>query len=139
MRSIFADTSYWIAIIQPKDQWHRIALQARERLGDVRLVTTHAVLMEFLTSLAGRGSSLRKKGVEFVREIMRDPNIDVVQSTRYLFNAGLEKYEQRPDKGYSLPDCMSMVVMQEGAMTEVLTSDHHFEQEGFIILMKDPQ
>lgn len=106
MRPIFADTSYWIAIVRPRDQWHQIAAQARERLGDVRLVTTDAVLVEFLTGLAGRGSSLRKRGVEFVREIMNDPNIDVVQPTRYLFNAGLERYEQRPDKGYSLPDCM---------------------------------
>ena len=49
---------------------------------------------------------------------------------------GLNLYKKRSDKEYSLQDCISMVVMRKESITEILTSDHHFEQEGFTILMK---
>ncbi len=137
MNTVFADASYWIAIANPRDQWHNMADQARKTLGDrARLVTTDAVLMEFLTGLSASGDSLRKKAVVAVRQIMHNPNVRVIPQTRNLFLKGLELYEERPDKEYSLQDCISMVVMEEESMTHILTSDHHFEQENSIILMK---
>ncbi len=137
MNTVFADASYWIAIANPRDQWHNMADQARKTLGDrARLVTTDAVLMEFLTGLSASGDSLRKKAVAAVRQIMHNPNVRVIPHTRNLFLKGLELYEERPDKEYSLQDCISMVVMEEELMTHILTSDHHFEQESFTILMK---
>ena len=48
----------------------------------------------------------------------------------------MARYEQRPDKNYSLPDCIAMNVMEKEGIAEVLTSDHNFEQEGFTILMR---
>jgi len=53
---------------------------------------------------------------------------------RELFLEGLTLYEARPDKEYSLTDCMSMQVMRREGLTEVLTNGHHFRQEGFQIL-----
>ena len=67
---------------------------------------------------------------------MNNPNIGVVPQTRTLFMEGLNLYKKRSDKEYSLQDCISMVVMRKESITEILTSDHHFEQEGFTILMK---
>ncbi|MGA2579262.1 MAG: hypothetical protein ABSH24_24895 [Bryobacteraceae bacterium] len=46
-------------------------------------------------------------------------------------------YEARPDKGYSLTDCISMQTMRKERLTEVLTNDGHFEQEGFRALFRD--
>ncbi len=48
---------------------------------------------------------------------------------------GFELYNARLDKGYSLTDCVSMNVMREQNISEILTNDDHFEQEGFQILL----
>lgn len=62
-------------------------------------------------------------------------DLEVVEQTHADFLAGIELYRARPDKGYSLIDCISMNVMRERALTEVLTHDHNFTQEGFIFLI----
>jgi uncharacterized protein len=54
-----------------------------------------------------------------------------------LFSAGLELFRSRRDKEWSLTDCMSFVVMRERGITDALTNDHHFEQAGFRILLKE--
>ncbi len=140
MTTVFADSAYWIAIANPRDQWHDSAKQARKRLGNqVELVTTDAVLTEFLTGLSASGDKLRERAVTTARAIINDPNIRVIPHTRTLFHKALDLlYEERPDKEYSLQDCISMVVMKDGLMANILTSDHHFEQECFVILMKSP-
>ena len=63
-----------------------------------------------------------------------DPDVDVLPQTRADFDAALALYEARPDKEYSMTDCRSMVAMTDHRLTEVLTHDHHFTQEGFTIL-----
>jgi predicted nucleic acid-binding protein len=67
--------------------------------------------------------------------ILNDATIDVRPQSDATFMAGLALYEARPDKGYSLTDCVSMLAMREEGMTEVLTHDDHFTQEGFIKLL----
>lgn len=61
----------------------------------------------------------------------------VIPQTRDSFLKGLIFYENRSDKEYSLTDCISMNVMKAESLIEVLTNDHHFDQEGFSILIKD--
>jgi predicted nucleic acid-binding protein len=39
------------------------------------------------------------------------------------------------DKGYSLTDCISMNVMRDRGINDVLTQDKQFAQEGFNILL----
>ena len=136
MKTVFVDTSYWVAIISPHDQWHAAAKQARDKLGPARLVTTDAVLMEFLTMFSTHGNDFRKRAVKAVQEIIAHPNIRVVPQTHELFLKGLKLYKERPDKKYSLHDCISMTVMEDEKLEEILTSDHDFEREGFTILMK---
>lgn len=104
-------------------------------MGDVRIVTTDEVLAEFLNGLCKGGELVRKKAVEMVREILKHPNVEVVPQTRASFLKGVELYEQRPDKLYSLTDCISMNVMRPQGLDRVLTNDHHFSQEGFAVLM----
>ena len=136
MTDVFADAAYWIAILRSDDQWHSRALTAREKLGAVTLVTTEEVLTEALTGLSRYGSGLRTEAVGMVRDILRSPEVRVVQQTHDSFLDGLSKYEQRSDKAYSLQDCIAMNVMEAEGIKEILTSDHNFEQEGFTILMK---
>ena len=65
---------------------------------------------------------------------MTDPATEVISQSRQTFLAGLDLYEARPDKEYSLTGCISMATMWEEDIFEVLTHDWHFTQEGFIIL-----
>jgi predicted nucleic acid-binding protein len=134
MSAVFADTVYWVAIFRPHDPWKPAILKAKETIGSARLVTTDEVLTEFLAASAGR--LLRAEAAGFVRSILSHPRVQVVPQSRDSFLAGLKLYEARPDKGYSLTDCISMATMRAASITRVLTNDHHFLQEGFEILMK---
>lgn len=136
MREVFADTHYWIAIINPSDQWAAAAKTAKDKLGTVRLVTTDEVLTEFLTALALYGEHLRQIAVRATRAILQNPNVSVVPQTRQSFLEGVDLYEGRKDKQYSLTDCISMATMKNRGIAEVLTNDHHFVQEGFVVLIK---
>jgi len=136
MKAVFADSVYWIARALPNDQWHLAATKARDALGGILIVTTDEVLSEFLTLLGKCGPEVRGTAVKMVKAILGKPDVRVLPQTRDGFLKGLEMYAARPDKGYSLTDCISMNAMKENQIHQVLTCDHHFEQEGFEILMK---
>ena len=136
MKAVFVDTVYWIATVLPADQWKEPAKKARDALGAVRLVTTDEVLTEFLAALSGHGENLRRLAVKMVRAILDNPNVKVVPQSHDSFLRAIELYEQRPDKGYSLTDCISMNFMKAEGITEALTNDHHFQQEGFTVLVR---
>lgn len=135
MRRIYADALYWVALAHRKDQWHRQAVLASQQLGAVPLVTTDEVLDEFLAHFSGYGRRLRDRAARTVRDLFRNPSIEIIPQTRQSFLAGLALYEARPDKAYSLTDCISMVTMRQEGITEILTHDDHFKQEGFTILL----
>ena len=136
MKKVFVDTAYFVAISNPKNQWYRSAQQAKIKLDYVEFVTTDEVLTEYLTAYSKFGPYWREKAVNFVELVLSDPQYKVVPQSRSSFVRGLGRYRNRTDKNYSLQDCISMCVMEYQSITEVLTSDHDFEQEGFVILMK---
>jgi uncharacterized protein len=137
MKAVFADAVYWIALVKPGDPWRVSAESARASLGRVQIVTADEVLTEFLTALSRGGATLRQQAVRMVRAILANPNVKVVPQSRSSFLGGLDLFEQRRDKEYSLADCISMNTMRSESLSEALTSDHHFEQEGFVVLMKE--
>lgn len=139
MKQLFADTFYWIASINPGDDWHNRARTITAMLDQVQIVTTDEVLTEVLTFFAARGIQMRRRAVQLVKGVMSNPKILVLQQTRESFLSGVQLYESRPDKEYSLPDCISMNVMRQLGIAEVLTHDRHFTQEGFVILLGDRQ
>ena len=135
--AVFADTSYWIARNNRRDQWHQSALDAFDRLGpNERIVTTDEVLTEFLTGMSKGGAHYRQRTAAAVRAIYDDPNVEVIDQSRQTFFDGLDLYARRPDKEYSLQDCVSMNVMERMGIDDALTNDRHFEQEGFRALMR---
>jgi predicted nucleic acid-binding protein len=133
-RTLFADTFYWVALIFPRDAFHAAVASFSRTLGRVRLVTTDEVLAEVLSHFAALGPYWRAKVAALVRDVRGEPDVEVLPQSRADFDAALALYEARPDKGYSLTDCRSMVALRALGVSEVLTNDHHFTQEGFTIL-----
>jgi predicted nucleic acid-binding protein len=133
VKRVFVDTLYWLAFFLPDDEWASSA--AATDVSDSLLVTTEEVLSEFLTSVSARGDYLRRLACASVREILKDPKVEVVAQSHESFLAGLALYERRPDKEYSLVDCISMNVMRQLRIEEILTHDRHFAQEGFVRLL----
>lgn len=133
MTRVFADTLYWLAIFLPGDEWADAA-RAMD-ISDGPLVTTEEVLSEFLTAVSGHGDHARRLACRLAREILHDPGIEVVAQSHESFPAGLALYERRPDKQYSLVDCISMNVIRQQGIHEILTHDRHLSQEGFVRLL----
>ena len=133
-RLLFADTFYWVALLNHRDPFHARVASLSRALRATRLVTTDEVLTEVLNWYSQSGPRWRARAVNLIRDLRNDPDVDVLPQTRADFDAALALYEARPDKGYSLTDCRSMLAMQGQSITDVLTNDHHFTQEGFTIL-----
>ena len=96
--------------------------------------TTDAIILEVLAAFSAAGPYLRQQAAARVEEMLADPSVRVVELTRARLLEGLALYKARPDKAYSLADCVSMQVMRHEGLTDVLTNDHHFTQEGFHIV-----
>jgi uncharacterized protein len=135
MRRVFADAQYWVAILNDRDQSHAAARAATQALQGVPLVTTEEALTEVLAFFCEEGPQLRQLASNTVRGLYTNPLMAIVPQSHQSFLAGLALYEARPDKGYSLTDCISMNVMRQEGITEVLTDDDHFMQEGFTKLL----
>jgi predicted nucleic acid-binding protein len=135
MRTIFVDTAYWVAQMNTNDQWHLKSLEIEQSLYTVEFITSELVLVEFLNYFCKFGMKTRQKVANATDDILIDFNIKVIWQTQELFKSGLKLYSDRLDKGYSLTDCVSMVIMKQLKLNEILTHDKHFSQEGFRILL----
>jgi len=131
---VFADSMSWIALASPRDQWHTAAAKVSRTLQRVRIVTTEEMLTEFLAYFSERGPAIRRGSVHHVEGILTDPDVLVREQSHRTFLAGLALFKARPDKGYSVTDCISMEAMRQEGIGMILTHDHHFVQEGFTIL-----
>ena len=135
MRRVFADAQYRVAILNDQDQSHAAAQAVSQALQGVPLITTEEALTEVLAFFSERGQYLRQSAIAFVEGILSNPGIEVRPQSHQTFLDGFALYKARPDKGYSLTDCISMNVMWQEGITEVMTHDDHFTQEGFIQLL----
>ena len=134
MSPVFADTFYFVAFLNPDDAHHervrRLSRQLRRRV-----VTTSWVLTEVADALCDPPN--RPQAGKLRQLVSASPFIRVIPATEELFEAGFDLFEARPDKEWSLTDCISFVVMERERITEALTGDHHFEQAGFKALLKE--
>lgn len=136
MRVVFADTSYWIAVLHEADVLHESAMSALAGLGSFRIITSEMVLVELLNTLSKKGALLRLAAAAAVDGLRHNANVEVVPQTRGQFSEALKLYRQREDKGWSLTDCASIIIMRNCSIQEALTSDRHFEQAGFVTLLR---
>ena len=130
----FADTNFLVALLNPKDQWHSAATQAAAAL-DEPVVTTMWVLVELGDALSVGGN--RDLFLDFVDQLSEQPEWETVPASPEWFARGLELFRSRKDKERSLTDCISFAVMKQRDVAEALTHDHHFEQAGFQVLLKE--
>lgn len=131
MPEYLVDTWYFIARFNRFDAHHRAVQRIHARIrGDY--VTHYGVLSEFLAYFSGHGEVARLEAAGTVRDTLRD--FTVLPLDEELFRRALQLYENRRDKEYSLVDCVSMVIMRDRGITNVLTNDHHFTQEGFTLV-----
>ena len=137
MRTVFADTGYWVALLNPLDDLHNKATKLSKSLNPVHIVTSQMVLTEVLNDFSKRGDYLRQVATKLIGSINKNSNITLVSQTSEQFNKGLELYKNRPDKNWSLTDCVSFKIMEEIGIYEALAYDKHFEQAGFRALLRD--
>jgi len=133
MRTVFADSYYFFAMSNPKDSAHQWAVAFGDSFTGT-LVTSAWVLTEL-----GDGLTAPNKRLGFLRlatQFRNSADVQYVPSSEERLSRGIALYSSRPDKNWSLTDCTSFTHMQELGIVEALTGDHHFEQAGFVALLK---
>jgi predicted nucleic acid-binding protein len=133
MPALFADAAYYFALVNPRDFLHASAIQQSKALSQPIVTTTWIVqeLADGLSLPAWRATFRR-----IFDTIESDDQTTLIPLDEALWRRGLLLYSRRPDKAWSLTDCISFVVMSERGLTEALTGDHHFEQAGFRALLR---
>lgn len=135
MKVVFADTGYWEAVLNPKDNLNAKARAISSGLGKFRTLTTEMVLDELLAALSPLPErAFAMRGVDAIRT---NPNVEVVPQTSIQFREAFDLYKQMADKEWSLTDCASFEIMRARGISEALAHDRHFEQAGFIALLRD--
>lgn len=131
MTPVFADTSFFIAFLCEDDMDHENALSIARGLRR-SVITSQWVLAELGSFL--RRPAQRERFAPFVKGLSRNSGFQILPADAASFDAGVQLYASRPDKGWSFTDCISITQMQRLGLSDVLTTDHHFEQAGFRIV-----
>ena len=134
----FVDTSGWAELADRTLLFHDSAVAAFDEVWNQggRLITTNWVIIELTALLTSPLRMPKSQQIQFVGDLRADPSVDVVFVDPLLEAAAWSLWRTRPDKEWSLVDCASFVVMEQRRITEALTTDHHFEQAGFVRLLK---
>ena len=136
MRTLFADSGYYIAILNPRDQWHGKAKTVTAQLVNVRVVTSQMVFVEFLNFMGGRGQQLRESAWSALRDFAENPDVEIVPQSSAQFDSAVDLYNSRPDQRWSLTDCASFLLKESQNIQEALAYDRDFEQAGFVALLR---
>jgi uncharacterized protein len=135
MATWFIDTGFAIALAVRRDKYHARAagLASEIQRNQIQLVTTHAVILEIGAALSKQ--ELRADAAALMRSLLQDNAIQVLPIDEASLAKALDLFEKRLDKDWSLCDCTSFVVMQELGISQALSTDHHFDQAGFVALL----
>lgn len=135
MDEVFIDATAWIAILNTKDQRHAQAQKVMHQLRQQKrpLITSEFVLLELADGLSTR--NFRHLVVPFINNLRMSEIIKVIPISQDLLLQGWDFYMRRPDKEWGLTDCTSFVIMHNEGITTAFTSDRHFIQAEFQILL----
>ncbi len=134
----FVDSSGWGAWLDPREAYHQRAVAAFDEVwlaGDL-VVTTNWVLAELTALLISPLRFSRPRQIQLMNSIRTSKSLRIIEIDRATEILVWRFWELRRDKDWSLVDCASFVVMQRERLTEAITADHHFEQAGFVRLLK---
>lgn len=138
MPDIFADTAGWGHLVDPTQAYHEQAAtiyrQARQQ--GRKFITTNYVLTELVALLMSPLRIPRPQLIAFIAGVKASPYVDIVHVDLRLDAQAWQLFTERPDKEWSLVDCASFAVMGQRGLLEAFTTDHHFEQAGFVCLLK---
>jgi uncharacterized protein len=134
---VFLDTSFAIALSVESDRHFDYAVKLSEQLEteNTRLITTTAILLEIGNALSKQ--RYRQAAKELPASLEQDDTVEIVPMTDELYQKAFQLFCNRPDKDWGLIDCVSFIVMREKRLSEALTADEHFEQAGFIALLRN--
>ncbi|MFB0534323.1 MAG: type II toxin-antitoxin system VapC family toxin [Anaerolineae bacterium] len=138
MDEVFIDTAGWAVLFVRTEPQHAqaSALFRQWKRQGRRLVTTNYVLAELVSLFSSPLCVPRPAQFRYIDTIKASPHVEIVHVDPALDAAGWALLKSRPDKEWSLVDAASFIVMQERGIIEALTTDHHFEQTGFVRLLK---
>ena len=132
MKAVFADTSYYLALVNSLDHRHSAACQWTSKFSGTS-VTTAWVIAELANAMCQVAN--RPFFLSLLRDLQNDVRVTIVPAAKDIFDRGLELYSRRPDKDWSLTDCISFLVMEDRGLTDAAALDRHFSQAGFTILI----
>jgi uncharacterized protein len=127
VREVFADSFYWIALLNPADAFHDAASHAPV---SGRIVTSLAVQLEVLDAFSAY-PALRPAAIRFWQRTTQDPQVTVIPLTAEVLQDAIDLFKARGDKSWSFTDCISFEIMRRRKITLALSADHHFRQAGF--------
>ena len=136
MPDLFADSGYWLALINPRDSLHARATELGLSLTNTTVVTSEMVLTEVLNHMSSAGEYARQLASRAILAWKASSSIEVVPQTSTQFDTALERYRSRLDQAWSLVDCASFIIMETRQIQEALAFDRHFEQAGFTALLR---
>ena len=131
---ILIDSGFLLALAQPTDSLHRRAAAWTYDLAEPLLVTEY-ILCETVNNLSRRAD--RHRTATIVELVLKNPSYTFIHASPGLFAAGLQLHRDRPDKEWSLTDCISFHLMREHGIKRALAYDIHFEQAGFEALLRN--
>ena len=137
MNEVFADTSGWATFFLENEPHHKesCSLITQWQQRNRKIVTTNYVLSELIVLLGSRGQH-RSTVLNKIKTIRSVNWVKIVHIDESLDAEAWQLLESRLDKKWSLVDAVSFIVMEEHGITEAWATDHHFEQAGFVCLLK---
>jgi predicted nucleic acid-binding protein len=138
MPELFVDTSGWANLIDISQPFHSLSAKIYQnaRSQKHKIITTSYIVTELVALLSSPLRIPRPKAIAFIQSLKTSPYVEVIHISKEIDTKAWELLINRQDKEWSLVDCSSFIVMQDRKITESLTNDHHFEQAGFIRLLK---
>ena len=138
MTPIFADTSGWANLLDRSQPFHPLTVKLYQlaRQNGQKIITTNYIITELVALLTSPLRIPRKTTIALIQSLKSSPYVEVIHIDSDLNTKAWTLLKNRVDKEWSLVDCSSFIVIQEMRIFEALTTDHHFEQAGFIRLLQ---
>jgi hypothetical protein len=135
-KTVFVDTAAWLALVNKSDMIHQKARKVRDSLvkQTFKFMVTDYVLVEIANAFSR--PPYRSSAIKLITTIQASNDIQIIAINKEIYSKAWSLYSERPDKEWSFTDCTSFIVMKAFGIKEAFTTDHHFEQSGFSILLK---
>ena len=132
--SVFVDATHWIALLYPKDNNHEKAVAIDKKMREASLWTTELILIEILDFFANKGLRSRQTAAKVVAAICSHPKIRVLSLAETPFQTAFAEFRKFEDKGWSLTDCASFIIMRDNEIAAAIAYDRHFRQAQFQVI-----